>query len=127
MSAVTNAAVRALSFGYRPRGGVFQQARATVVVAWCVALGLVVALYQNPIVLAGVLVATALTAWRCRVIGEVLIGVAISAPIALLMAMINPIATQDGVTVLIAGINLPLFGTIDITQEAVNYGLILGF
>lgn len=127
MSAVTNAAVRALSFGYRPRGGVFQQARATVVVGWCVALGLVVALYQNPIILLFVFAATALTAWRCRVTADVLIALAISAPIAVIIAMINPIASQEGVTVLIAGINLPLFGTIDITQEAINYGIILAF
>jgi energy-coupling factor transport system permease protein len=125
-AAVTNAAVRALSFGFRPHGGVLQQSRATIVVGWCVALGLVVALYQNPIVLTGVLVATVLVAWRCRVVGEVLLAIAISAPIALLMAMINPIATQDGVTVLLAGIQIPLLGTIDITREAIVYGLILG-
>jgi energy-coupling factor transport system permease protein len=123
---VANAAVRALSFGYRPRGGVLQQARATVVVGWCIALGVVVALYENPIVLAAVLVATCATAVRCRVTGEVAFAIVISAPIALIMAMINPIATQDGLTVLIAGIQLPLFGTIDITQEAVVYGLVLG-
>ena len=127
MNAVATAAVRALSFGYRPRGGVLQQARPTIAVGWCVALGLVVALYENPIVLAAVLIATVVMAWRCRVTREVLFAVAISAPVALLMAMINPIATKEGVTVLIAGVRLPLLGTIDITREAVAYGLILGF
>jgi energy-coupling factor transport system permease protein len=126
MNAVANVAVRALSFGYRPRGGVLQQARATIVVGWCAALGLVVALYENPVVLAGVLAATVAVAWRSRVTREVLIAIAISAPIALLLAMVNPIATQQGVTVLVAGVQLPLLGTIDITREAVVYGLILG-
>jgi energy-coupling factor transport system permease protein len=64
---------------------------------------------------------------RCRVFSEVIFAILLSAPIALVMALINPIATQNGVTVLVAGVNLPLFGTIDVTQEAVVYGLILGF
>ncbi|MGH2906506.1 MAG: energy-coupling factor transporter transmembrane component T family protein [Solirubrobacterales bacterium] len=127
MNAVADAAVRALSFGYRPRGGVLQQARATVVVGWCLALGLVLALYENPLVIAAVFALTILMAWRCRVLGEVTIGLAISAPIALLIGMVNPIATQEGLTVLVAGIHLPLLGTIDITREAVVYGAILGF
>ncbi|HEV7918819.1 MAG TPA: energy-coupling factor transporter transmembrane component T, partial [Solirubrobacterales bacterium] len=47
-------------------------------------------------------------------------------PIGILMAMINPIASQLGVTVWIAGIELPLIGVFDITREAVVYGLITG-
>lgn len=125
MNAAAQTAVKALTFGYRDRGGVLQSARATTVVLWCIALGAIVALYENPIVLASVAAAVLFVALRCGVIKEVAIVVAIAAPVGILMALINPIATQRGVTVLVAGINLPLFGTIDITQEAVNYGLIL--
>ena len=92
---------------------------------WCVALGLVLALFMNPIVLA-VLLAVAIMAWRCRVIPEMLIALAISLPVTILIALVNPIASQQGVTVLVAGIQLPLIGTFDITQEAVIYGLVLG-
>ncbi len=127
MNAIAETAVKALSFGYRDRGGVMQQARATIVVGWCIALGLVVALYENPIVLAFVGLAALFTALRCGVIREVSFVLMIAAPIGLLMALINPIATQNGITVLVAGLQLPLIGTFDVTLEAVNYGLILGF
>lgn len=127
MNAVAETAVTALSFGYRDRGGVLQRARATTVVGWCLSLGLVVALYENPIVLTALMAAVLFTAWRCGVLREVLFVVAIAAPIGMIVALINPIATQEGLTVLVAGIRLPLVGTFDITQEAVVYGLILGF
>ncbi|MBJ7458070.1 MAG: hypothetical protein JHD02_02665 [Thermoleophilaceae bacterium] len=126
MSRAVDTATRVLSFGYRDRGGPLQQARATSVVAWCVSLGLVLAVFMNPLVLAAVLVAVAILAWRCMVIPEMLIALAISLPVTLLIALINPIASQQGVTVLVSGIQLPLIGTIDITQEAVSYGLVLG-
>lgn len=125
MNSAAQTAVKALTFGYRDRGGVLQAARATLVVVWCIALGAIVALYENPIVLFSIAAAVLFVATRCGVIKEVAIVIAIAAPVGILMALINPIATQSGVTVLVAGINLPLFGTIDITQEAVNYGLIL--
>ncbi|MBJ7355447.1 MAG: energy-coupling factor transporter transmembrane protein EcfT [Thermoleophilaceae bacterium] len=126
MSRTADTAARVLSFGYRDRGGPLQQARATTVVGWCVALGLVLALFMNPLVLAAVLLAVAVMAWRCRVIPEMLVALAISLPVTILIALVNPIASQQGVTVWVAGIHLPVFGTFDITQEAVFYGLVLG-
>lgn len=126
MSRAADTAARVLSFGYRDRGGPLQQARATTVIGWCVALGLVLALFMNPIVLAAVLVAVAVMAWRCRVIPEMFLALAISLPVTILIALINPIASQQGVTVWVAGIHVPLLGTFDVTQEAVVYGLILG-
>jgi energy-coupling factor transport system permease protein len=126
VSRAADTAARVLSFGYRDRGGPLQQARATSVIGWCVALGLVLALFMNPIVLTAVLVAVAAMAWRCRVVPEMLVALAISLPVTILIALVNPIASQQGVTVLVAGIHLPLLGTFDITQEAVIYGLVLG-
>lgn len=126
MSRAADTAARVLSFGYRDRGGPLQQARATTVIGWCVALGLAIALFMNPIVLAAILLAVSITAWRCRVVGEMLVGLAISLPITIGIALVNPIASQQGVTVLVAGIHLPLIGTFDVTREAVVYGLILG-
>ena len=126
MSAAAAAVTRALTFGYRPRCGPLQASRATVATGWCISLGLVVALYENPFVLAGVLAAVLAVAWRCRVTGEVAFAVAIASPLALLMALINPIASQQGLTVIAEGLQLPLLGTFDITREAVVYGLVLG-
>ncbi|MFT4048681.1 MAG: energy-coupling factor transporter transmembrane component T [Solirubrobacterales bacterium] len=126
MSRAADTAVKLLSFGYRDRGGPLQQARATTVVAWCVSLGLAVALFMNPLVLVAVMLAVVVLAWRCRVLSELGLALAFSLPLSVAIALVNPIASQQGVTVLIAGIRLPLLGTFDVTQEAVVYGLILG-
>ncbi|MFY9488172.1 MAG: energy-coupling factor transporter transmembrane component T [Solirubrobacterales bacterium] len=126
MNAAAHAVVRGLSFGYRDYGGVLQEARATVTVAWCVALGLVVVLYENPLVATAVLITVLTVAHRCGVLAEVRFSILLAAPLALLTAVINPIASQQGLTVLVAGIDLPLLGTIDITREALIYGQVLG-
>lgn len=126
MGRAADTAMRVLSFGYRDRGGPLQQARATTVVLWCAALGLALALFMNPFVLAAVLCVVALTAWRCRVLAEVLVALAVSLPVALAIAVVNPVASQQGITVLIAGVHLPLLGTFDVTREAVAYGFVLG-
>jgi energy-coupling factor transport system permease protein len=125
MSVAAAAADQILGFGYRARGGVLQQARATSAVWWCAAVGLVIVLFMNPLVLAAVLAICCLMAWRCGVLGDVLLALALTAPIAALIAIVNPIASQQGVTVIAAGLHLPLIGTFDITQEAVVYGLVL--
>lgn len=127
MNAIAETAVKALSFGFRDRHGVLQRARATAVVGWCLSIGVAIALFENPIVLASLMAAVMFSAWRCGVLREVLFVVALAAPIGLLIALVNPIASQEGLTVLVAEVQLPLFGTFDITQEAVVYGLILGF
>lgn len=126
MSRSAETVARVLSFGYRDRGGPLQQARATSVIAWCAALGLVLALLMSPLAVAAVLLVTIAAAWRCRVLPELGVALAISVPVTLLIALINPIASQQGVTVLMAELRLPLLGTFDITREAVLYGLVLG-
>lgn len=127
MNSAASTAVKALSFGFRDRGGSLQQARATASLGWCAALILVVALFENPFVLAAVFSAVIAVAINCHVQRDVGFVLMLAAPIAVLMAMVNPVATQNGVTVLVAGLHLPLLGTFDITREAVNYGVILGF
>lgn len=125
MSRAAETAARVLSFGYRDRGAPIQHARATTVIGWCAAVGLATALFMNPLVLTTLLTVVVVLAWRSRVLGEVVIALALSLPIALGIALINPIASQQGVTVLVAGLQLPLVGTFDITQEAIVYGLVL--
>lgn len=126
MSRTTETAARMLSLGRRETGGPLQQARATSVVWWSLALGLCIALFMSPVVLGLILGATIVVARRSGVLREVMLALAISMPLAIGIALINPIASQQGVTVLIAGVHLPLVGTFDVTSEALIYGLILG-
>ena len=126
MDSAANTFANAMSFGFRDRGGSLQHARATIAVGWCIAAGLAIALFQNPLVLAAVALATALVAINCRVWREVLTIVSLLAPLAALIALINPIVSQEGQTVLVSQLQIPLIGAIDITREAIVYGAILG-
>lgn len=126
MSVAAESFAGAMSFGYRDRGGALQQVRSTIAVGWCLAVGLTIALFQNPLVLVAVGVATALMSVHCRVWREVLTLVALFAPLAVVIALINPIVSQQGQTVLVAQLPLPVFGSIDITRESLVYGAILG-
>lgn len=126
MSTTGAALSRVLSFGFRPGAGPLQSARVTVATGWTAALGLVVALYESPLVLAAALCAIFAVARACGVVRDVAFAVALAAPLALLMALVNPIASQQGLTVLVADVHLPLVGSFDVTREAVAYGLILG-
>lgn len=126
MSASVDLVTRLLAFGHRDTGGPLQQARATTAIGWMLALGLAVALFMHPLVLCVLLLVICLSAWRSRVLGPVLVALLISLPLSLLIAIVNPVASQQGLTVLLADLHLPLLGSFDVTREAVLYGLILG-
>lgn len=125
MSRAAEAAELVLRFGYSDRGGPLQSARATTVIAWCAALGLGIALFMNPLVIATILLAVLAVGWHNRAFGEVMIAVFFSLPLSLAIAVINPIVIQQGVTVVVADLWLPLFGHFDVTREALIYGLVL--
>jgi energy-coupling factor transport system permease protein len=125
MSRAAEAAELVLRFGYSDRGGPLQSARATTVIAWCAALGLGVALFMNPFVLVAILAAVLVVGWHNRVLGEVAIAVLFSLPLSLAIAVINPIVSQQGVTVIFADHWLPLVGHFDVTREALVYGVLL--
>lgn len=125
MSRAAEAAELVLRFGYSDRGGPLQSARATTVIAWCAALGLGIALFMSPIVLAAILLAVLAVGWHNRALGEVMIAVLFSLPLSLAIAVVNPIVIQQGVTVVFADLWLPLVGHFDVTREALIYGCVL--
>lgn len=125
MSRAAEAAELVMRFSWRDRGGPLQAARATSVVGWCLCVGLGIALFMNPIVLTALLLAILILAASNRVLGEVMLAVAFSLPLSLAIAVINPIVSQQGVTVVFAELWLPLFGSFDVTREALIYGVIL--
>jgi energy-coupling factor transport system permease protein len=47
-------------------------------------------------------------------------------PLALLVALINPLVSQEGLTVLVQGWSVPVLGRLDITLEALAYGALTG-
>ena len=111
---------------YERRPSPLHAARAWVGAVWCVTLGLVALSIEQPLVLGvllGCVVGAAFAAGAGR---RVALTLAWGVPFALVIALINTLVTRDGVTVLVRGFGLPVFGQTDITLEALVYSAILG-
>lgn len=114
-----------LTQSYRRRPTPLHGARAGAAAAFCMAFALVPAIYQHPPTLlaagAGVMVAAALAGVSAQVRRAALIGL----PIAVVIALVNPLVSQNGQTVIFRlG---ELFGhRFDVTLEAVLFGLVAG-
>jgi energy-coupling factor transport system permease protein len=50
----------------------------------------------------------------------------LAVPLALLVAAINPLVSREGLTLLAQGPDVPLYGALDVTLEAVVYGVVAG-
>jgi energy-coupling factor transport system permease protein len=111
---------------YRRRASPLHAARAGVAATWCVVLGLVGFSFQSPVVLAALLACVLVAAWAAHVGGPVARSLAWGVPFAGVIALVNTLVTQDGVTVLVRGSSLPVLGRVDVTLEALVYSAILG-
>jgi energy-coupling factor transport system permease protein len=110
---------------YRRRPTPLHGARAGAAAAFCMAFALVPALYQHPPTLlaagAGVMVAATLAGVSAQVRRAALIGL----PIAIVIALVNPLVSQNGDTVILRLGEL-LGHRFDVTLEAVLFGLVAG-
>lgn len=111
---------------YRPAASALHAARAAVACAYCAALGIVALISAHPLVLGSVVMAT-LAAGHLAGVGRELRRAALLAlPFALLVALINPLVTRDGLTVIARAGEVPVLGRLDITLEATVNGGVLG-
>jgi energy-coupling factor transport system permease protein len=110
---------------YRHRASPLHAARAGVAAAWCIVLGLVGFSLEQPLVLGTLLGCVVAAAALSRVGGPVLRSLAWGVPFALVIAIVNTLVTQNGVTVLFRGDELPVLGRVDVTLEALVYSAIL--
>ena len=108
---------------YRRRASPLHAARAGVGALWCVSLGVSALVVENPalILLIGLLALGA--AYSARVGPDVLRIALYALPFALLWALINPLLVRDGLTVFARFGELPVLGQLDLTVEALIYGL----
>ena len=111
---------------YERRPSPLHAARAWVGAVWCVTLGLVALSIEQPFVLGVLLGCVVGAAFAARAGRRVALTLAWGVPFALVIALINTLVTRDGVTVLVRGFGLPVFGQTDITLEALVYSAILG-
>jgi energy-coupling factor transport system permease protein len=77
------------------------------------------------VILAAVLVAEICAAAAAGTGRQLRRAALLTAPFALAIALINPIVTRDGLTVILRGGEVPWLGNLDITLEATAYGGVL--
>lgn len=111
---------------YRRLASPLHAARASAAACWCLALAGTALATDHPLVLlvvGAVVVAAAAAAGTGRLVGR---AVLFALPLALLFALVNPLVSRNGLTVILRLGELPPFGQLDLTLEALVYGLVFG-
>jgi energy-coupling factor transport system permease protein len=111
---------------YRRRATPLHAARASAGAAYCAALAAVGLIADNPFVLVATLLAIVAAGAAAGVGRELKRAAWIAVPLGLAIAVINPIVTREGLTVIARGGEVPWLGQLDVTLEATVYGLLLG-
>jgi len=111
---------------FRRRASPLHAARAAAGGAYCVALATCALSFQHPLVLAAVIVATIGAAIGAGAARDLLSAARFTVPLAILVAVVNPFVIHEGLTVFWRFGDVPPFGQIDLTVEALVYGVLLG-
>jgi energy-coupling factor transport system permease protein len=110
---------------YHSRPSALHTARAGVGAAFCCALSLTGALYRHPLVLGTALAAIVGAGAASGVGREVVRSLKLALPLALLIAVVNPLVYSGGDTLLVRGGDI-LGRRVDVTLEAVVAGALGG-
>jgi len=110
---------------YRRLASPLHAARAAAGALFCMALA-AGALLEHPLLLGAVAAAVVVTAAGAGVLPDVARTARYAVPFALLFALINPFVVREGLTVFARLGEIPPFGQVDLTVEALIYGAILG-
>ncbi len=111
---------------YARRASPLHAVRAPVAAAYAIALVCAVLMFEHPLALAALGVAV-LAAGAAAGVGRSLARAALlGVPFALVIALVNPLISREGLTVWLRLGELPPFGEIDVTREAVVFGAVLG-
>src|ERR1700761_7189739 len=111
---------------YVLRASPLHAARAVAGGAWCSALAIAALAAQSPVVLVGLALLVVLGAAGAGVGREVGRIAAWMVPWALVIAVINMLVVRQGFTILARLGEVPPFGQVDLTLEALVYGLLFG-
>ncbi len=111
---------------YERRASPLHAARAVASGAWCVALAGAALAFHHPVVLGALLAAVVAGAYGAGVGREVTRLLRYAAPFALFIALVNPFVSRNGLTVIARLGEVPPFGQVDLTLEALVYGAMFG-
>src|SRR5204862_2213529 len=111
---------------YVRRASPLHAPRPPVAAAYAFALVTAVLAFENPIVLAALAVAIAGAAVLAGATRMLLRAALYAVPFALLIALVNPLVADEGLTVLARLGEVGPLGKIDVTLEGLTFGAILG-
>jgi energy-coupling factor transport system permease protein len=111
---------------YRRRASPLHAARAVAGGAWCAAVAAAALSAEHPLVLAALAVVVLAGAAGAGVVREVGRIVAWMVPWAVVIAFVNMLVVRDGLTVVARLGEVPPFGQVDLTLEALVYGALFG-
>lgn len=111
---------------FRPGSSPLHSARAGVTSLYCAALALVPIIFEHPVVLAGVLAAVVASGLAAGVGREIARGARLAVTIGVMIAVLNPLLTSEGSTLLVRGEEILGRRVGDITLEAVVWGASFG-
>ena len=101
-------------------------ARAAAAGLYGLALAVAALAFEHPLVLATVTLVVVAAGLLAGVGRELARSAAFTVPLALLIALVNPFVVREGITVFARLGEVPPFGQVDLTVEALVYGLLLG-
>ena len=111
---------------YERRSSPLHAARAVAAAGWAMALITTALMFEHPLLLGALLLVACAGAILAHVGRRVLAMLRFALPFALLIASVNALVVRDGLTVIWRFGELPVVGRLDVTLEAVSYGLLLG-
>jgi energy-coupling factor transport system permease protein len=111
---------------FRRRASPLHAARAAAGGVYCVALATCALSFQHPVILAAVTLAAIGAGVGAGATHDLLTAARFTVPLGLLVAIVNPFVIHDGLTVFWRFGDVPPFGQVDLTVEALVYGLLLG-
>ena len=109
---------------YRQTGSALHGARAGVAILYVTAAATAAFVYEHPLVLAASLGGVVGAGLWAGVGRELARAARLGAVLALVVMLINPIVSQQGLTVLVFGPSVPVLGPLDVTLEALVYGAV---
>jgi energy-coupling factor transport system permease protein len=111
---------------YRNTGSPLHHARAGVAAAFTLAPCSVALIVPHPLVLASALGCVIAVGVAAGVGAELRKAAWLAVPLALMVAAVNPLVSREGLTLVVQGPVVPLYGTLDVTLEAIVFGAVAG-
>jgi energy-coupling factor transport system permease protein len=107
---------------YRPTGSPLHRARPAVAAAFALCPAAAALAFDHPLVLAAALASVVIAGTAAGVGLELRRAAVLAVPLALVVALVNPLVSREGLTLLVRGPEVPLLGALDVTLEAVVFG-----